>query len=71
MEWQPIKSAPKSAYTPILVCQSRNGIIRTAVWSVRYTHWSCGHGPMGFIAEVTHWMPLPDPPAEDNTQCTT
>jgi len=58
-DWQPIATAPKDKF--ILLCQSRNGIIKAGRWSNPYLHWSTAVGPMGFLAEVTHWMPLPPP----------
>ena len=66
-QWQPIETAPKD-YTRTLVCQIENAIIVTARWSNVYSHWSTGAGPMSFIADVTHWMPLPPAPTEDTPQ---
>jgi len=63
--WQPIETAQKR-YNRILVCQSRNGIIAVAYWNNIYKHWSTGCGAMSYIAEVTHWMPLPKPPENTN-----
>lgn len=64
MEWRPIETAPKDG-SMILVCQSSNNIISSASWSYIYNHWATYPGPMGFITEVTHWMPLPQPPKEN------
>lgn len=61
MEWQPIETAPKDREW-ILVCQSKNGIIRTARWCETWEHWETGSGAMSYIASVTHWMPLPPAP---------
>jgi hypothetical protein len=62
--WQPIETAPKAGYKSILVCQFQNGIVTTACWNPVHSHWSTGAGPMSFIADVTHWMPLPAAPTE-------
>ena len=61
MEWQPIETAPKDG-TWVLVCQGQNNIIRSAKWSIDYDHWEVSSGAMSYIAGVTHWMPLPEPP---------
>ena len=59
--WMPIESAPKDR--KILVCQGRNGIICTA-WGIdKYGNWKTGASAMDVIVEVTHWMPIPAPPA--------
>ncbi|QDP55326.1 MAG: hypothetical protein Tp176DCM1853251_10 [Prokaryotic dsDNA virus sp.] len=63
-----MENAPKDG-TWRLVCQSRNGIIRTATWSDTYDAWlTAGSSCMSFVAEVTHWMPLPQPPATPETE---
>jgi hypothetical protein len=59
-QWMPIETAPKNKY--ILVCQSRNGITRVACGTDEYGNWKTGSSIMSYIAEVTHWMPLPTPP---------
>lgn len=61
--WQDIESAPKDGIS-VLVCQSRNGIVKAAYWSQAYNHWSVSAGPMGYLDEVTHWMPLPAAPTQ-------
>ena len=60
-EWISVEDRfPDSKWVWVLACQSRNGIIKTA----RFTDgdWRTGPSEMDFIAEVTHWMPLPEPP---------
>lgn len=61
-QWQPIETAPRDG-SFVLVCQSRNGIIRTAHWADTWDHWAIASGAMSYISGVTHWMPLPAPPA--------
>lgn len=60
-QWQPIETAPKDR--DILVCQSRNGIISAARGVNEHGDWKTGIGPMDYLAEATHWMPLPEPPS--------
>lgn len=62
-DWQPIETAPKDG-TWMVVCQSRNGIIKIARWSDIYKHWSTGITAMCYLAEVSHWMPLPPAPQD-------
>lgn len=73
-EWKPISSAPKDG-THILVTDNRyfgfgyiNGV--AAHWSA-VVHWWSNPGEEGWYLssgncddqmDVTHWMPLPDPP---------
>lgn len=59
--WQPIETAPKGK--KILVCQSLNGIIALAHGVDRFGNWKTGPSAMDYIAEVTHWMPLPKTPS--------
>ena len=59
-EWQPIETAPKDK--PILVCQSQNGIVRTARGVNDRGDWITGPSPMDYIVKITHWMPLPAAP---------
>jgi hypothetical protein len=60
-EWQPIETAPKN-YTVILVFWS--GQVEMARWNEEANQWQehyCGDFAIG-ENEVTHWMPLPEPP---------
>ena len=63
--WQPIDTAPKDGYTRIILYQSRNQIIKTGFWDMRYQHWAVAPGPMGFMDEVSDWTPLPNTPKGD------
>jgi len=64
-EWQPIETAPKDG-TIIIV---RGGV---AYWRERTSHWDGAAGWWTIAGfdwpgrpiqwEVTHWMPLPEPP---------
>ena len=62
-EWQPIETAPKDEF--ILVCQGMHNIQKVAIWHDQFDHWACGVSPMDFIASVTHWKPLDQPPVLD------
>lgn len=63
-EWRPIETAPKDG-TPVIICTSGGKVFRArwfggAVWSVD------GYS-VGFeTSDVTHWMPLPQPPETQN-----
>jgi hypothetical protein len=54
-EWQPIESAPKDKH--ILGCHAGFGYVVVVYW--KNGHFTDGAFP---LIEVTHWMPLPDPP---------
>lgn len=71
MEWQPIETAPKDERS-ILVFDSTYGIV-----TVKWRHDDCWGGVWGkedyiqdgsiyddalIARDLTHWMPLPDPP---------
>lgn len=59
--WQLIETAPKN-YTVILVFWS--GQVEMARWNEEANQWQehyCGDFAIG-ENEVTHWMPLPEPP---------
>ena len=60
MEWQPIETAPRDG-THILVFNAPFG----EVWQVsrRADQWVCVDDEvLGDDNQVTHWMPLPEPP---------
>lgn len=67
MDWQPIETAPLDV--PILgFCPSGPAVIEghdyqggTISWWVENSH---GFNEDGQVLDVTHWMPLPDPPKE-------
>lgn len=65
--WQPIATAPKDD-TPILTYR-RVGLMAVAAY---FPHgdaeWCCTDGV--HLLNVTHWMPLPPPPASTETERT-
>jgi len=79
-EWQPIETAPKSktillfAVTdvdPVDGGRVRNWMMATGWWHPGYendakvTPWCWdGHQVPKYGVQPTHWMPLPEPPAE-------
>lgn len=52
MEWQPIESAPRDAW--VLVA-NKDEFIGVAKWNPYEPYCEFGE-------DVTHWMPLPEPP---------
>lgn len=57
MEWQPIETGPKDG-TEILGWDGHEVV--TVSWCESH-EWSTGYA--GFY-KITHWMPLPQPPAQ-------
>jgi hypothetical protein len=53
-QWQPIETAPKDG-TEVLMYHPELGC---AVWP------STENNGLGTTKDVTHWMPLPEPPEE-------
>ena len=78
MKWQPIETAPKDG-TDILIVTSRFQIVNVARWSEECDVGGFSTGPgwqvfecedgwysIGFTQdEVSHWMPLPEPPEDE------
>lgn len=72
-EWQPIETAPRDASRILIYCpRSNRAKVMEAWWALEYEggpgYWSTPPGPAGrgyiILPEaVTHWMPLPPPPA--------
>ena len=64
MSWQPIETAPKDG-TRIAI-KFRSGNRHEANWQTTYGgEWhtdSYKYLPWADQAEITHWMPLPEPP---------
>lgn len=66
MSWQPIETAPKRG--DVLVYCSDTCEQMVAFWSRRLEGWQFALGPYdgAHICTPTHWMPLPEPPKEDD-----
>lgn len=67
MEWQPIETAPKDG-TPILIYAPRDELrpVREARWftaSAWRGWWAYDGDRIVREVSVTHWMPMPEPPA--------
>lgn len=64
LKWQPIETAPKDG-TAVLTYRG-TGLIAVAEWFQEINGWcvtdGCG------IVNVTHWMPLPQPPQQEPNQ---
>ena len=59
-KWQPIETAPKDG-TRILVWD--DDTIETAYWAIFRSRWEhAWDGAELGAFEITHWMPLPEPP---------
>lgn len=60
--WQPIETRPSDLLSTYLVANSRGQVaplIRGVIHNNTGTPWDWEYGEA-----VTHWMPMPDPPAE-------
>lgn len=72
-QWLPIETAPKDSTSILIYTPNSRRVVREAWWAIPYEgspdgYWSTPIGPTGrgytILPEaVTHWMPLPDPPA--------
>lgn len=62
-EWRPIDTAPRDGTQVLLTGVGLDRWISTGRWV--NGHWYDDDGP-GWLANVTHWMPLPAPPREEN-----
>ena len=60
-EWQPIETAPKDG-TEVLVFSS--GKMFMSFYSHDVGSWCIDGRYDDFVEDVTHWMPLPQPPKE-------
>ena len=67
-EWQPIETAPKDGTDILLVVRYGNlNKTRLGAWRQQRPGefaWLQHHTFDHFAGEVTHWMPLPDPPKQ-------
>lgn len=66
MDWQPIETAPHDG-TKIDLWHPDNGRYTDAFWCKQtytlYEPWGWSNQRLGRIVGVTHWMPMPEPPA--------
>ncbi len=60
--WQPVETAPKDGRRFLV---SDGAAVATVWWSAEADEW-IGYDTEGAFGAVTHWMPLPPPPAGDN-----
>jgi len=65
-EWQPIETAPRDG-TWILAINAttnpgRQHVVKYSERQSKKFPWTRDETPMGWVAGLTHWMPLPDPP---------
>jgi hypothetical protein len=68
--WQPIATAPKDGTPIILAVAGGDYYPRSAWWSAWANNWVVRENDAQTEATYlttapTHWMPLPEPPAED------
>lgn len=59
--WQPIDTIPKDG-TEILIV-GRRGVMFLVMWND--VQWTDGSGMKFRMADYTHWMHLPEPPAKE------
>ena len=72
MEWQPIETAPKNdageCYGPaILIWNDAAQLPFACFWGASEGNWIDAEGTNMVphrINDITHWMPLPEPPKE-------
>ena len=57
-KWIPVTEAPKRGGLYCVYC-AKNGLVSTAHYYCEFERWGYANGA------ITHWMPLPEPPKED------
>lgn len=69
MNWQPIETAPKDGTRVLgygMMPYEKEPGIGTIAWDLDYKQWQCEPTEASeYLPEkcdVTHWMPLPEPP---------
>lgn len=64
-EWQPIETAPTTV--PLLLWGPLTRGVCIGFWNDDFGCWdySGRTPPTKILGKLTHWMPLPDPPAGD------
>jgi hypothetical protein len=67
-EWQPIETAPKDGRRVLVLNHGED--VRIAKFGTfkfeksEGTGWMDCENPEWFLANATHWMPIPDPPSK-------
>jgi hypothetical protein len=63
-DWQPIETAPhgNDVFSPYVLVINRQGVMAVACW-VDDGDWYLPGGGHWKNSNLTHWMPLPNPPA--------
>jgi hypothetical protein len=64
-EWQPIETAPKDG-TPVDLWTAEDGRFADACWNSTRRRWETQWERLA-NSVPTHWMPLPPPPAAEET----
>lgn len=63
-EWQPIETAPHGK--ALLLYQPATGFVRGRKGPTLPARIVIESWPTGYPRETTHWMPLPEPPANSH-----
>lgn len=61
MEWISVEDRLPDMYKSVIVCTARGTVEQG--WLTVYGNWECAVGV--YSIQVTHWMPLPEPPKID------
>lgn len=67
MNWISVDERLSQDYEEVLVyipCESRVGIASRRTLAEIYEYWYCSDNVYS-NSEITHWMPLPEPPKEE------
>jgi hypothetical protein len=63
MVWQPIETAPKDGSLFLAWCASDDHFF-IGRWNKKFQCWSADMR-LSEVDDVTHWQPLPSPPAQE------
>ena len=63
LQWISVKDRLPKYENPVLAGNAELCFVNTAWYHVATKRWEL---PSGFFCEVTHWMPLPEPPKGEN-----
>jgi len=66
-EWQPIETAPRDGTRFWAFQASKEAEQYICWWKEDFAHWEGWQTVWDDEPEPTHWMPLPDPPADQTT----